>query len=146
MRQPGQVITLLLLLTACSQRESSQLPSDDEVRTGLSGTWVIESRYADGAVLTNVITVAPNGDYVCKSSIHSASNHTWTVELEGTWRVENGTLVDNMTKYDHTNSPYPRPQPARIVRFDGGELQVEYEKSPGVAYRTNPVIFRKQPN
>ncbi len=112
----------------------------------LAGTWTFEARYGGGITSEETVTVAPDGRYSTTINLPTRTNGPRTVNFEGTFRVENGFLIDIMTKNSQTNAPVPYTNRIRIVRIDDRELFLDFEKIPGAGYPTNPVIYRKQTN
>jgi hypothetical protein len=134
---------VVLLATACRQHKDS---ADETMQKQLAGTWTWEAKYAGGVDSEHTITVNPNGSYALTINIPTRTNGPRTVNIEGTFHVEDGFLVDTMTKHSETNAPVPSTNRARIVRLDGREMALDYEKLPGSAYPTNQLIYLKQTN
>jgi len=133
---------VVLFVTACRRHNDS---ADDKMQKQLSGTWFFEAKYAQGSDSEQqTIAVAPDGSYSLTISIPGATNgHIRSVSMEGRFRVEGGFLVDTCTKHSQ-NLSVPSTNRSRIVRMDGRELVLEYEKLPGAVYPTNPIVFLKQ--
>lgn len=128
-------------MTACSRHEDS---ADDKIRKKLPGTWVLEARHEGGRDVWSTVTVAPDGSYTCTLDLPGRTNGPRTISMEGTFRVEDGFLIDTATKDSQTNSPLPYTVRSRIVRIDDRELVLDYERLPGFGYPTNQPVYRKQ--
>jgi hypothetical protein len=132
---------VVLWVTACKRHEDS---ADDKIRKKLPGIWVFEARFARGGDVVSTTTVAPDGSYVCTIAIPGRTNGPRTISMEGTFRVENGFLIDTITKNSQTNASVPSTNRGRIVRIDDRELVLDDERLPGVVYATNEAVYRKQ--
>ncbi|HEX5219004.1 MAG TPA: hypothetical protein VFZ59_05505 [Verrucomicrobiae bacterium] len=135
------ILAMVLLATACRPHKDS---ADDRMQKGLSGTWIFEGKYARGGDTKETITVAPDGRYILVISMPTRTNGPRTVSLEGTLRVENGFLIDTVTKDSQTNAPVPTTNRIRIIRIDGRELVLDYERLPGTVHPTNQIVLLKQ--
>ena len=132
---------VVLLVTACSRHEDS---ADDKIRKKLLGTWVLEARYEGGSDMRSTVTIAPDGSYACTLDLPGRTNGPRTISMEGTFRVEDGFLIDTVTKHSQTNAKWPNTSRSRIVRIDDRELVLEYERLPEFGYPTNETVYRKQ--
>jgi hypothetical protein len=135
-----------LLLTSCRREEKSRLSPKQEVSNKLAGTWVFEPKYAYGSSeQKETVTVASDGSYITVINLFNRKIGPRTIRQEGTWRVEDGFLIDTITKDTQTNCSVPRTSRFRIVRIDEGELELDdTEKGPGAVYPTNQLIWHKQ--
>jgi hypothetical protein len=135
------LFTVVLLITACRSHKDT---ADDKLQKELSGTWMFEAKFARGGDTLSTLAVAPNGSYVCTIAIPGRTNGPRTVSMEGTFRVENGFLIDTVTKNSQTNASVPYTNRSRIIRVDDRELVLDDEKIPGTVQPTNETIFRRQ--
>lgn len=126
-----------MLLLACNRQH------DGVARQMPPGTWVVEGTYPNGGSFKSTLRVAPSGDYQCQIVAFGSSNVARTFEMEGTFQIQNGVLIDTMTKYSNTNAQLPQISCARILRMNERELVVDYERVAGVNYPTNETVFRK---
>jgi hypothetical protein len=110
----------------------------------LPGTWVFEPKYgkSDDSMITT--TVAPDHSYVCTITLPSRKIGPPIIRQEGTWRIENGFLIDELMKESQTNTSVPQTNRSRIIRIDDQELELDQEKIPGIVYPTNQIILRRQ--
>jgi hypothetical protein len=140
------VLASVLLLTACRRKEETHLSPDTEMRKKLPGIWVFEPKYASGRNDQRVTTtVAADGSYVTSIALPGRTNGPRTIKLEGTWRIEDGFLIDTITKDSQTNSSVPRTSRDRIIRIDDRELELaDPEKNPGTVSPTNQIIMRRK--
>jgi hypothetical protein len=98
---------------------------------GLVGTWVSQW---NSILLTN--TIAPDGSYVCHR-VHTITNGMWLsrtvdVQMSGTWKIENGLLVNMTTNI--TGSSRAKTVPVaygHIVRADDNELVIKWDNNDG---------------
>src|SRR5215469_18482705 len=84
-------------------------PGDGRVRKMLAGTWAVS--WGDVAHSTNVVSA--DGTYECRITDPPGGR---IIELEGTLRVEDGFLIDTMTRNNLPNVHLPRINRGRIVR------------------------------
>ena len=134
------LFALVLLLTACQRQEVSR---DDEMRKKLQGLWVFDAQFASGHVIHSTTTIAPDGSYLTKMDL-DRTNGPRIVSMAGTFRVQDGFLIETPTNYSETNIPVPHTSRARIIRIDDRELQLDYEKISGTVSATNLVVLRRQ--
>jgi len=95
----------------------------------LVGTWVSQWNFIS---LTN--TIAPDGSYVCHK-VHTIEDGEWLsrtvdVQMRGTWKIENGLLVNTTT--DITGSSRVKTVPVaygHIVRADANELVIKWNNN-----------------
>lgn len=134
------LLALVLSATACRQLKYS---ADDRMQKALVGTWMFEAKYTHGGSRDETMTFAPDGSYASTISMPSRTNGPRTVSLEGTFRVEGGILIAIVTKNSQAYAPNPSTNRYRIVRLDGRELALDYERLPGSVYPTNEVVYWK---
>ena len=94
-------------------------PSDAQVRQMLPGTWALS--WGDSAHSTNIVGV--DGRYTCRIT---DPRHSRAIELEGTFQVTDGVLIDTVTKNSQPNSFVPSVYRGRIIRADGSEMIVAF--------------------
>lgn len=135
--------TLVLVLTACKRQQESQLSRDDEMRTKLSGRWVFDAKFATGHVIHGTTTLAPDGRYFTELDL-GRTNGLRIVNMEGTFHVTDGFLIEAVTKHSQTNVSVPYTNRSRIIRIDDRELVLDFEKFSGGVSATNPGLLRKQ--
>jgi len=130
-------ILVALLLAACNRQ------GNGTVQRISPGTWVVEGAYPNGGNFKSTLVVAPDGDYRCQIIARGSSNEVRTFELEGTFRIQDGVLLDTTTKNSSTNAQVPNTSRARILRMDDREIVVRYEHVAGVEYPTNETVLRR---
>jgi hypothetical protein len=135
------IFAVVVVVTACRQQKDS---ADEKMQKALPGTWTWEAKYASGDHTEFTTTVAPDGSYVGTVDTPNRTNGPRIVTNEGTFRIENGYLVDTVTNSSQTNTPVPRTDRYRIVRIDDRELALDYERPPGGVYPTNEVVYRRR--
>jgi hypothetical protein len=120
-------LALCLLLVACRDHQAPPEPqsdalvpiaSDAELGKLLPGTWILEKPR-----FRSVTTLASNGSYVSHITT-TWSNETRTLNLEGTWQVKNGLLIDTITKHSDPTVGVPWTFSQWIYRADDRELAV----------------------
>src|SRR5689334_19715507 len=101
-------LSLFLLLTACSRQERSRLSPNQEMGNKLSGTWVFEPIYTNGdRDHKYTTTVALDGSYLTTIEMPHRKLGPRIIRQEGTWRVEDGFLIEVLTKDSQTNTWLP---------------------------------------
>ena len=85
----------------------------------LTGTWVFD--FDDN--VQSVITVAPNGSYVCH--VEGLTNGR-VVKLEGTMQIKDGFVIDLCTNDSQTNAAVPRTMRGRIIRMNDHEMVLKW--------------------
>jgi hypothetical protein len=138
------LLATILAMAACKRHEDSVLSSTAVARKKLTGVWVSQVAIPSGGSMESTLTVASDGSYLCALSVHTLSNGVRKVELQGSFRVEEGYLIDTTTKNSQTNAPVPTTERARIIRIDDAEIILEYEQHPWVNYATNQIVYTKQ--
>ncbi len=110
-------------------------PSDAQVRQMLPGTWSVSS--GDSRVHVSVdqtSTIGSDGRYASKITNTSTGS---VIDLEGTFQVSDGYLIDTMTKCSRTNAHVPNVYRARIIRADSREMVFAFDGG------SSKVYFRK---
>lgn len=115
------------------------------MRNKLPGTWVFKPKYANGGDETITTKVALDGSYVTTISLPTRKLGPRIIRQVGTWRVEDGFLIEEVTDDSQTNASVPYTSRTRIVRVDDHELELDnQQKSPGIVSPTNQIILRRQ--
>jgi len=135
------LVAIPLLVTACGRNSES---ADEKLRKQLPGVWMFEAKYASGSEALCRFTMASDGSYSSTITLPHRTNGPQVVSMEGTFRVEDGFLIDTVTKNSQTNASVPSTNRSRIVRIEGRELVLSDEKIPGTVSPTNETIYRKQ--
>jgi len=130
MRRMLHPLALCLLLSACKQ----QLSGDANLQKQLTGTW---SSWWGGGSLTNVTTVSADGHY---SRIGVGTNGMVLARCEGVLKVQDGCLVDTMTKHSEPNVPLPYTNRAAIVRAGDREWALKRYSSE----KNETILLRKE--
>jgi hypothetical protein len=125
-----------LILSACSRepKRSQQL---------LVGTWSMTANWQNGDIATTTISIGPDGKYVCQVVGHGRSGTEQTQDMQGTWLVQSGVLIDTETNSSNTNAPLPIVSRAVIVGMDDREMLLRREPNEGITYPTNEPLYRK---
>ena len=133
MRMALSILTLCLLLLACTDRDAAPPPplapllpiaSDAELNGRLPGTWIFE-RDLRVIHFRSVTTVASNGSYVSQITVTKSNSTPDTLSLQGTWQVKDGFLVDTITNDSDKTVRLPYTKSERILRADERELVVD---------------------
>src|SRR5437899_756115 len=117
MKRTLHFLALGLLLSACTQ----QLSEDAKRQKQLRGTW--SSPWGGGSI-TNITTVSADGHY---SRVAVASNGGELARLQGVLKVQDGYLVDTMTKHSDTNVPLPHTSRGAIIRAGDREWVLRWD-------------------
>lgn len=118
-----KVAFLLLVLTAtlagCKRQQ-------DSASSLSAGTWTCELDYPNGGHFQSTAILDSTGRYVCNGSVTS-TNGVRTFTIQGTMKIEDGFIVDTMTKHSNTNAPLPHPSRAKIIRRSEREIVARWE-------------------
>jgi hypothetical protein len=127
--KPLLLLLLILAIPSCKRRNP------------LAGTWTTEKTSRGGTTTwTNVI--ANDGRYRCEVVARSGSNTVKTTLIEGTFRIENGMLIEIMTNTTATNvSQLPLISRSKILRMNDREMVLSSESDWG--YPTNETVVTK---
>ena len=132
---------LSLLLLGCHRQNAT-------VHNNLTGTWLFETNYSDGRKFESTTTIGSNGTYFCHINSLGRSNIFKEFDLEGTLQIQDGFLIDTMTKHSgQTNVNLHSVTREQIIRFSDHELVVKFEEYAN----QNPenwreAVFRKAKN
>src|ERR1041385_7496327 len=80
MRLTTSFLGLALLLSACKRQDQPSSSGGSRGSTNLAGVWKSTVGFANGGAIETVITVAPDGQYVCSSSGRGSSNGNFRSE------------------------------------------------------------------
>jgi hypothetical protein len=133
------VFIFFLGILGCSRADP-----DAVMRKQLTGNWIFVAQYEDGYSMTSTMSIGPDGQYVGRIVWQSSYGTNRITELGGTWQIRDGTLVDTMRENSAEGAPLPMVSRARVIRLDGKELHLEYEREGRVTYPTNDVVFRRR--
>ncbi len=134
MRASGFI--LILCLTGCRQSgDPKPQPQVGFSQQSLAGRWLADSRLPDRRISSDTI-VDSEGRYVLHLK-NVLSDGVRTATLAGTWRIQDGQLVDTITNDIGGNTRVPRVVSIlKIVRLDGRELVLaETNSSTMISYR-----------
>jgi len=136
------LIATLIVLTACNDR------NDQQLQRKLPGTWTLQLVYPTGGEFKSVTHLSPAGFYTSRITRTEGSNSVYTDDLEGSWRIENGSLIDTTTKHSNTNFlPHQRMVwRARIVRLTKNAFVVERDGTNDWGPPLDQVAFRRTSN
>ena len=116
MKQVFTFIILCLLLTACGR-------SDARLQRLVTGTWVVEV----GNNIQSVNIIKPDGSFAAK--VTGFTNGS-VVMIEGTFRVNNGALVETVTKSSQKNEQVPFVVQGHIMRLNDQEMVAKWDTKP----------------
>ena len=138
MRRAFTILTLVLLLGACSGKVEFKRPSsDEEIRQKLPGTYLVKVDYPGGNS-RGTTTFTPQGGLFTKLAL-TRSNETRNVFYEGYWQVQDGFLFTTVTNTDNTEvrAAVGHTNQLKIVSLDEHELVYQTRKS-------SPIYLRRQ--
>jgi hypothetical protein len=138
MRIALTIFALSLLLLGCHKQNIT-------AGNSLTGTWLFETNFPDGTKFESSTTVNSNGIYLCHAISWGLSNHIRQFEIEGTWQIQDGFLIDTMTKNSgSTNIDLHWVSRYEIIQFNEQKLIAKYMTSN--ANNAIPTVFRKARN
>lgn len=103
-------------LASALATELKNMPSDFEIRQQVVGTWIVNMPPIKGTV-----TIVSDGHFVSQGTINLANN-TLDIRYEGSWRVEDGILIEEVTKSDYELLPVGHITHDKIIRINDKEL------------------------
>jgi FtsP/CotA-like multicopper oxidase with cupredoxin domain len=106
-------------------------PSDDQVRRMLPGTWLVSSGDSVHVSVDRTNIIGADGRYASKIANPSTSS---VIDLEGTFQVSDGYLIDTMTKCSRTNAHVPNVYRGRIIRADSREMVFAFDGGSSTVY------------
>ena len=107
-RQFAILSALTVLLASCRHQGGAKL----------EGTWLLDSVRPDGVAIHSVIRVSSEGRHTCQTSAYTNSVLAFTVTSEGTFQIQDGYVVEAITKHSEPTVSVPWTNRARIVSFD----------------------------
>ena len=126
MHRSLSILALAAVLTGCHRSPKFE------------GTWVLDRVRPDGVKIHSVSKIAPDGKYLTQTSAFTNSVLAFAVKSEGTFEINDGYLIDTMTKHSEPTVPLPSVFRARIIRFDERELVAHDDANSA------DVVFRKE--
>jgi hypothetical protein len=90
-------IGLLAALIACGFKLQAKPPEDREAAAKLVGTWMIRPDDYASIMRGGIYTFRSDGTYLTQGSV-KFRDHYITVEGQGTWRIDKGVLIEDVTK------------------------------------------------
>jgi hypothetical protein len=138
------ILVLLVLVAACKRHHEPAPSSDEGFRKQLTGVWSGEHKFSSDSDSMEKIEMDRDGTFAATIAMPERKFGPHMIELNGTWRVENGFLIETTTRDSQTNSKLPSVWRAKIVHIDDRELELNAEKIDGVGYPTNQLIYTKR--
>lgn len=96
--------------------EPQNVPGDSEIRQQIVGTWTVDMPPIKGTV-----TIVSGGRFVSQGIINLA-NDTLDIRYEGSWRIDGGVLIEEITKSNSELLPVGRITRDKIIRINNKEL------------------------
>lgn len=96
--------------------ELKNMPSDSEIRQQVVGTWTVDMPPIKGTV-----TIVSDGHFISQGTINLA-NDTLNIRYEGSWRIEDETLIEEITKSDSELLPVGHITRDKIIHINDKEL------------------------
>lgn len=129
----GALVLLLLLgcRSASSSKDVAHVSEDAKLRQRITGNWTLS---LDDDVKSRIV-FGSHGDYACKVI---GSDGKLIAQLEGTFEIKDGFLVETVLKDSQTDATVPRTSRAAIVRTGAQELVLTR------ADTGNEVVLRKE--
>jgi hypothetical protein len=111
------------------------LPDDSTTSRLLVGTWSVPKEFATDVVLDGAITLNSDGSFISYGVILLDGEHV-RIDVEGTWKVVNGILVEKTTKSSNPKSQHIGMITQHTIlsatdkefRYQMGNKQVTFER------------------
>ena len=128
-------VAMISLLSGCTR----QSQDDAALRAKIIGTWITANVILpDRSEVRDVAsTLRPDGTWFSEYTIDRAGGSRKQTTM-GTWRIENGSMIELQTNVDGVTDPSEKPGSSKIVRLD------EHEMILSNYYAPRRVFFRKQ--
>ena len=97
----GAVTAAFAIFVGANAR--ADLPSDAEFTSKLVGSWVVPVRELNATVRSGQIQFKSDGTFT-SLGLYNLGNVQMEVNAEGKWKVENGVLIEEVTKSSHPHS------------------------------------------
>ena len=94
------VAVCLFALAPAARAEDPKPPSDAQIKALLIGKWVQEIPGQGGTVGKGYTTYEKDGTFVGKAVVTFNGQTLFTVNLSGTWKVTDGTIVETVLQSD----------------------------------------------
>ena len=133
------IFIAVLFLAGCDRHHANPLVVRSH--NDLTGTWIV---IGDDGYFKSTTTIDTNGNYVANAVYKSHWDEILrTNHIEGTFKIQDGLLVDTMLKNRNTNAELPCISRAKIIRFDEQELAVHGSNGTPDGY---DAVFQKENN
>ena len=109
----GIIAAILVVISFLCWRHLTTF-TDDEIRSNLAGKWVGQSSPS------GLFTIRQDGSYTAEWTKPSGEVTT----REGIYRVEDGYMINTITKYGVTKLSVPEVYRSRIIRADVHEIVI----------------------
>lgn len=116
----------VVIVTACVLLHWQHVKTsefDKDFRENLVGTWL---RELENMRCTYI--VAPDGSFTGKA-VFSHPDRTNTYLQAGTWQVQDGSLIETVTKDSNKSAQVPRSHSGRIIFVNTNEFIVAWQGS-----------------
>jgi len=102
-------------------------PNDTAFRQKLAGTWLVDKVTASGVSLKGTIAYAANGSFIAKITVVTDSNKG-DIQYEGTWTLNDGVLVETITKSDSKLAPQGTVTRRKLTQVDDHLMVYQTDK------------------
>lgn len=123
------LVTIAFLAGCKRTAESQPSRTDSDLQQMLVGRWLFLTNSLGASNFGSTVVVSSNGNYVADLSKFSQT-HYKQHHLEGTWKIENGFLVDTILKHSDTNAHLPIVSKDKVLRLSSNELVIRHEWTP----------------
>jgi len=129
-RPTSTLFALSLLLTGCSHK--SKPLTDADIEEKIVGTWQVDGTSPSGVLANGTVSILGDGSLTCNTK-YLRGARALNIEYTGTWRVENGFLVETIKTTSNSNLlAVGFVTRDRILRLDNQKLVFETENGSTV--------------
>jgi hypothetical protein len=128
-RLPLCVAVCLVALAAPAVADDPKPPSDAEIKALLIGQWVQEIPGQGGTVGKGYTTYKKDGTFVGKAVVTFNGQTLFTINLSGTWKVTDGTIIETVLQSDDPQGQAKgRVSKDKVLAISKKGLKVRSEK------------------
>jgi hypothetical protein len=122
------VAVCLFALAPAARAEDPKPPSDAQIKALLIGKWVQEIPGQGGAVGKGYTTYKKDGTFIGKATATVNGQTLFTINLSGTWKVADGTIIETVEKSDDPRVPTGKVSRDKVLAISKKVLKVRTEK------------------
>jgi hypothetical protein len=116
---------------AWSATEPQSHPTDDEIRQRIIGTWLVDTRLANGNSVIGTEAILSSGVITSKATL-TLGDSKEELEFTGTWQVKDGYLIETVKKSNTDRIPIGKITRDKVITLDDTTYVFETESGKTV--------------